>query len=314
MTVTISTAGELNFNSLLELHTVDGSHVRDRLFALCGTHGADRICEARRRAFRRNHLDGISIDSSRLEVLSRCGVPGSTTGTLNLGRKLHVLIVNRVFRIGFHDPLDEPRDRTVRIGPAPLYIFGGSIFVVNAAAVIVAHAVAIGVTKEIWRGLTIQSDFTRGLTDGVISDSSLRPPVTGDVTQTDRGLRDSIDAARELSVINHAVTDLLTRIEGERKISIPRDEISSFDDEILADGELIALPRTAHRDDRRGLATRRGDLGDFSGHAGIVGVCKSRRDHTPDYNSPDTERCENSLHDDVPFRCVKAYNPCLGYR
>ena len=296
MTVTISTAGELNFNSLLELHIVDGSHVRDRLFALCGTHGADRICEARRRAFRRNHLDGISIDSSRLEVLSHCGVPGSTTGTLNLGRKLHVLIVNRVFRIGFHDPLDEPRDRTVRIGPAPLYIFGGSVFVVNAAAVIVAHAVAIGVTKEIWRGLTIQSDFTRGLTDGVISDSSLRPPVTGDVTQTDRGLRDSIDAARELSVINHAVTDLLTRIEGERKISIPRDEISSFDDEILADGELIALPRTAHRDDRRGLATRRGDLGDFSGHAGIVGVCKSRRDHTPDYNGAEGEGRKDALH------------------
>ena len=296
MTITISTTGELNLNSLLELHTVDGSHVRDRLFALCGTHGADRICEARRRAFRRNHLDGISIDSSRLEALSRCGVPGSTTGTLNLGRKLHVLIVNRVFRIGFHDPLDEPRDRTVRIGPAPLYIFGGSVFVMNAAAVIVAHAVAIGVTKEIWRGLTIQSDFTRGLTDGVISDSSLRPPVTGDVTQTDRGLRDSIDAARELSVINHAVTDLLTRIEGERKIGIPRDEIGSLDDEILTNRELVRLPCAAHGDERRGLATRRGDLGDFSGHAGIVGVCKSRRDHTPDYNGAEGEGRKDALH------------------
>ena len=296
MTITISTTGELNLNSLLELHTVDGSHVRDRLFALCGTHGADRIREANLRTLGRRHLDSISIDSSSLEVLSRCGVPGSTTGTLNLGRKLHVLIVNRVFRIGFHDPLNEPRDRTIRIGPAPLYIFDTGILVVNTIAIVIARAVTICVAEDIRGSLPVQGDFAGGLADGIISDSSLRPPVTGDVTQTDRGLRDSIDAARELSVINHAVTDLLTRIEGERKISIPRDEISSFDDEILADGELIALPRTAHRDERRGLATRRGDLGDFSGHAGIVGVCKSRRDHTPDYNGAEGEGRKDALH------------------
>ena len=296
MTVTIGSAGELNLDSLLELHTVDGSHVRDRLFALCGTHGADRIRKANLRTLGRRHLDSISIDSSSLEVLSRCGVPSSATGTLNLGREFHVLIVNRVFRTGFHDPLDEPRDRTVRIGPAPLDILDTSILVVNTIAIVIARAVTICVAEDIRGSLPVQGDFAGGLADGIISDSSLRPPVTGDVTQTDRGLRDSIDAARELSVINHAVTDLLTRIEGERKISIPRDEISSFDDEILADGELIALPRTAHRDDRRGLATRRGDLGDFSGHAGIVGVCKSRRDHTPDYNGAEGEGRKDALH------------------
>ena len=270
-------------------------------------------------AFRGRELDRVRVHLSGSNDLSRIRIPRVRLRTLYGRTQLRVKVLHGVLDTPIGNPLDSPRDRAVRIRPAELHVLWVCVFIMGRVCTIIgalAGAFLVAPDKGL-HSLTVQCDRTLSGANRAALKASTCPPSARNIRLVLVGLRNLSDLTGQLCLVGRTLTDDRPIIESERKTSVPDERCLALirhcrDSELLADSQLVHGPGAADVDLGRGLSRRGRGLRDLSVDSlRILSNC--RMDHTSDDNGPKAERCENALHD-VPFKCVKAYNPCLGYR
>ena len=79
----------------------------------------------------------------------------------------------------------------------------------DRTAVLITHAIAVGVSEDNRRRLAVQGEVSNGSTNGRLLNPSGSPPMTGNIGLVGHRSRDGVDDTSEGALTDRAVTDLL---------------------------------------------------------------------------------------------------------